>query len=772
MGSIALRVGAQIAAIAAMLLPAAFALAANPTARAFTVRDSIELTTIADPNLIYARLAGQELKWAPDRRHFFIVVRRGDVASNVNVYTLLLYDVADIRASLEQGRYARPHALARIASSSNLPGIGRARWLADGRAIAFLGAEGDQTAQIYVVDLAGGAARRLSAHETGVVDFDVDLAAGQIVYSAVNPRDWSERNAHGYVVGAESIVDNVGRGHHSLRIPIAFYQANTDGSTPRRLDIAPYDLVSQDFPWGGIWLSPDARWAVAVRHVPLDAVTWANDYLPIAGNSYYQAATDPSVRSFSRPPPWLFLQYVLINLETSKVEPLLDAPVAGASGLNAHWLRDSSAVVVTNTFLPLDRVRSQERKLRRATPSVVEVDVRTRVVRRIVDVIKPGSNDRDLTGSELDRAGRLTVFWRGGGARTFARRSNGWSAAKLDPTNDELTVRIVQGPNQPPELRAEDVKSGKSAVVTDFNPQLSGLAVGDVETIRWTDSGGREWIGGLLRPVGYTHGRRYPLVIQTHGYDPDEFLVDGPAGSTAGYAARALANRGIVVVQVKDIVGPIGARPELDNQIAGYRSLIDKLTDDGLIDRSLVGLHGWSRTGYYVQQALLFSDLNIAVASVSDASQLSAYKYVNFYGLEYPGMIEDERMIGVPLWGEENRATWVARDPMFNLHRLCAPLRIEVYENGFGWWDVFAILRRQRRPVEYLSFPRAAHAPVRPWERMTSQEGTVDWYDFWLNRREDPDPAKSEQYRRWRELRKQHNSLRQSGQSCPDRSAG
>jgi hypothetical protein len=29
----------------------------------------------------------------------------------------------------------------------------------------------------------------------------------------------------------------------------------------------------------------------------------------------------------------------------------------------------------------------------------------------------------------------------------------------------------------------------------------------------------------------------------------------------------------------------------------------------------------------------------------------------------------------------------------------------------------------------------------------------VDWYCFWLKDEEDPDPAKAEQYKRWRELK-------------------
>ena len=40
-----------------------------------------------------------------------------------------------------------------------------------------------------------------------------------------------------------------------------------------------------------------------------------------------------------------------------------------------------------------------------------------------------------------------------------------------------------------------------------------------------------------------------------------------------------------------------------------------------------------------------------------------------------------------------------------------------------------------------------------PAARMASQGGSVDWFRFWLQNYEDPDPAKAEQYARWRELR-------------------
>jgi hypothetical protein len=50
-------------------------------------------------------------------------------------------------------------------------------------------------------------------------------------------------------------------------------------------------------------------------------------------------------------------------------------------------------------------------------------------------------------------------------------------------------------------------------------------------------------------------------------------------------------------------------------------------------------------------------------------------------------------------------------------------------------------------------FLDGVHLLEKPLNRMVSQDGNVDWFDFWLNGREDQDTAKAEQYERWRKLR-------------------
>src|SRR5262249_48205342 len=115
-----------------------------------------------------------------------------------------------------------------------------------------------------------------------------------------------------------------------------------------------------------------------------------------------------------------------------------------------------------------------------------------------------------------------------------------------------------------------------------------------------------------------------------------------------------------------------------------------------------------------------------------------------------------ELLNGGPPYGS-TLPLWFKDSPEFNLDKVEAPIRIEAHGlwsvlEGWGW---FSSLSHIGKPVDFIYLPNnAAHILERPWERMVSQGGDVDWFCFWLKGEEDPDPAKAEQYKRWRELRK------------------
>ncbi len=263
--------------------------------------------------------------------------------------------------------------------------------------------------------------------------------------------------------------------------------------------------------------------------------------------------------------------------------------------------------------------------------------------------------------------------------------------------------------------------------------------------------------GGLVYPTDYRQDVRYPLVIQTHGFDPDIFLLDGPF--TTAMAAQELANKGVAVLQMGE--GPLYEQTESTPEegpanASPLESAVDYLDGLGIIDRRRVGLLGFSRTAYHVKYAITHSHYHFAAAIAAEGIDFGYWMYVAnavnspVFGGEF------ERMYGGLPW-RANWKRWMEQSISFNFDKIRTPLRLEADSNPgsiISEWETFAALRLLNKPVDLIFIPHGDHPVVKAWERMTSQQGAVDWFRFWLKDEEDPDPAKAEQYARWRELRK------------------
>jgi hypothetical protein len=102
-------------------------------------------------------------------------------------------------------------------------------------------------------------------------------------------------------------------------------------------------------------------------------------------------------------------------------------------------------------------------------------------------------------------------------------------------------------------------------------------------------------------------------------------------------------------------------------------------------------------------------------------------------------------------------SSWLERSPGFMMDKVAAPVRIQAIGPAgslMGEWEWYAGLTRLGRAVELVWIPDGTHILEKPWDRMISQQGDVDWLRFWLKEEEDTDPDKAEQYARWRALQK------------------
>ena len=254
-------------------------------------------------------------------------------------------------------------------------------------------------------------------------------------------------------------------------------------------------------------------------------------------------------------------------------------------------------------------------------------------------------------------------------------------------------------------------------------------------------------------------------MIQTHGFDSTHFAPGGVF--TTDQAAQPLAAAGILVLQTERQVGGDKAAgfEAMETPAEGpfyqevYEGAIDALDGRGLIDRGRIGLQGFSRTCFYTLYFLTHSSYPLAAADIADGVD---YSYVQSLAF----VMNEDKVNGGRPWGA-TQAAWLERASGFRLDRVTAPLRVTALQpfSLLSEWEPYAGLLLQDKPTELVYIPDGAHVLVKPWERLTSQQGVVDWWRFWLQGYEDPDPAKADQYARWHTLRAQRDSSALSSSS-------
>jgi dipeptidyl aminopeptidase/acylaminoacyl peptidase len=219
----------------------------------------------------------------------------------------------------------------------------------------------------------------------------------------------------------------------------------------------------------------------------------------------------------------------------------------------------------------------------------------------------------------------------------------------------------------------------------------------------------------------------------------------------------------MVVLQVGDCL-VVGTPEEAPCNVDGYEAAVNALDKEGLVDPDRIGIIGFSRTCYYVMQTLTASTLHVRAASITDGVMLDYLQYLMAVDLFGNGLAHEyDELAGAAPFGD-GLQQWRARSPLFNIDKVHAPLLVVAGEGASTlqfMWGPYAALRYLHKPVELQVLNTEEHIQSNPAGRVASQGGTVDWFRFWLQGYEDPDPAKTEQYQRWEGLRALQTSQRQ-----------
>lgn len=733
---------------------------AHETKRRFTVKDSVEMSYFGTISTSVPTLLPDDGVVSPDGKYALKITHRGVVETGMTEGTLWMFDVASTLKSIRDERIARPtpnRVFTLGAAANGLNGnfldtgnvLFHPQW-ADNRSVALLGRDGGENRRLFHVDVTTHEAQALTPPTQDVVAFST--AGGSIAFLAA-----SDMNADRLWWSAGPGIPDIVTGTDTALMPLLYPNfvgyafgepvtldvfrvvgnepesvTNVDTGSPLRIASAYNSLVAS--------LSPDAAKLVVAAYEDSDA----HEHSEQAPANV--AAGSPAKR---------VLRYEIVDLATGKLHalPELARFRYGSTGRYvATWSQDGQTIALTEVVLPAPSSGNSPQEC-------------------IVAVIVPASSESECAQPRAKRSTEVVtaIEWLSGRSirvqykqsrdnvfreEVLTRSAGGWTA-RAGKNTQPVWLNVREELNRPPQLMAVDVRSGKEREIFDPNPWLEDVDLGTASIFEWNDRQGRLNRGVLLLPPGFESDRTYPLVVQTHGFDPNQFFKVGY--SETSNAGRALAARDIVVLQVKE---PSSMNPSWEdatkNGVDVYLAAIDELAKRRIVDPNKVGITGYSYTGWTVTASITRAPERFAAAVIANTDPVTLTGYFEYINTPLAGSVAKE-FVGAPPYGEGLKL-WIERVPSWSSDKIRAPVLFSAADpwHLIGIWDLYAALKDQRKPVELQYFRSGQHNIIKARHRYEHQRMIVDWFDFWLNAHETTS-SPDKQYEHWRELRKLQN---------------
>ncbi|HLW37282.1 MAG TPA: S9 family peptidase [Candidatus Eremiobacteraceae bacterium] len=430
---------------------------------------------------------------SPDGVWVACIVSQSNYDDDTSVDRIVLIDAASGSA----------HALLR-----DFYGVRNLRWSPGGDRLAFLGSvqDGNQP-QLFVIDTKTATRRALTASADRVDDFAWSPDGFALAFSAADraPRLRGPQR----FVGAFAVHDN---DYLTTAAPLPSHLwsvAATGGAPhqltrgswmlPKQLPILPQHFPSDFFSW-----SPDGKRVVFTK--TLDAYPADDDHATIAMLDLRSGRA------------WKLTKHA--GLESG-----------GAFSPNgryvAYWYpRAGQAIAASDIYV--------------TSPSGGDgVDVTAKLDRSPWFAQWMPNSRALLVGAHDGTHENLWIVALDGSYRKIDVGDLNVSAASVSRSG--AIAFVASGPQSPSELFYLSSPTARLRKLTNLNGYFSTIQLGRVESIRWPGPDGFQEDGVLTYPPAFVKGRRYPLVLQLHGWpayaSQTAFDTDYP-GLTQYFAAH------------------------------------------------------------------------------------------------------------------------------------------------------------------------------------------------------------------------------------------
>ena len=565
------------------------------------------------------------------------------------------------------------------------------RWSPDGRTLAFIAKVGRREPQLYTVPVEGGTPTEVSDAPNGVQQYAWSPDGGVIAYVTPDdsPLSAKDRRTHHdlFTIHDDDYLVN------RPAVPSHIWLLSLKTGKARQLTYGTMSVLEWAPPFGGGISAPswsaDGRWIVYARQADdNDADSDRTAVLAVnvaSGQEHAITArsTYEYVPRFAPQGDEVAYLYLHGPGAVSDMDLYVGSPLGGtardvSAGLDRNllpdfaWLPDGNGVVV-----------------------MADDHVSARLY------LQPLHGQ----GHALD-LGALNPL-------AVAASADGALAVVADNAQQAPELYLLRTPHSPP------------VRLTHLNSRFAGYAYSESVEVQWQAPDGQRNDGILTYPDGYQRGRRYPLVVYSHG-GPEAASIEGFDTGEIGPLRDLFAARGYLVFEPNyrgsDNLGNAhehaiyrdpGAGPDSD-VISGIRML----QRQGLVDTSRIAAVGHSYGGYMT--AWLISHQHFwRCAVVADG----AIDWTEEYELSAAGNLAWTRdSLGGSPWDEASAALYRTGSPITYAGKITTPTLIlsgtddttVPITESFG---LYHALSGRGIPVRFIGIPGAHHSPQDPVHR-------------------------------------------------------
>ena len=440
--------------------------------------------------------------------------------------------------------------------------VSSVKWTPDGTHIAFRAKrDGDENTVLYVINARGGEARRLVVHEESIAEYDFNDDGSRVAFLAKEGKTEEEEELEEQGFDMEVYEENV---KNNL-----LFVADVDLSDHR------------------------ADGEVEARQVELEGHPTELAYRPGHEHVLVAMADDSRIDLH-----YMFRKYHVVDLASGEVAATIDTE--GKLG-GAAWSPDGEHVAFIGSA---DIHDPAEGRLMVAPATGGEPTELLPGLMGHVSDVEWRDDDTVVYVADVDvRTEVGSIPARGGDPKILVEQGevviNG-----IDLSADGKRMAAVGDTWKHPNEVYVGRTGGAPERATFHNEWLSEITFGDQNVHTWTARDGLELHGILITPVGYEHGKRYPLIVSVHG-GPEAheengwktwYSRPGQYMAAQGYFVwypnyRGSTGRGVDFTLTSQ-GDPGGA--EFEDVVDG----VDDLVARGMVDPDRVGITGGSYGGY------------------------------------------------------------------------------------------------------------------------------------------------------------------------------